>query len=124
MTGPIRKLLKDRSFKALIVVLVITLVIGMVFFSRAEHWSLLNAMYFSVMTLSTVGYGDLTPHTDSGKIFAMIYTLFGIGVILAFVGVVTKNVTKHYTKLAESYIKRSEDYLDDILSKNVGKNQK
>ena len=39
---------------------------------------------FCVVTLGTVGYGDITPTTDVGKIFTVFYIIFGLGVIGGF----------------------------------------
>jgi voltage-gated potassium channel len=58
---------------------------GTIFYHLVEHLSWLDAYYFSVITLTTVGYGDITPHTAAGKIFTSIYVLFGIGVITTFI---------------------------------------
>ena len=44
----------------------------------------LDALYFSVVTLTTVGYGDFSPQTDIGKIFTIIYIIGGIGIIFGF----------------------------------------
>ena len=41
--------------------------------------------YVSVVTLTTIGYGDLVPTTDLGKVFTMLYSLTGIGVIATFI---------------------------------------
>jgi voltage-gated potassium channel Kch len=48
-----------------------------------EGWSLLDAAFFSVVTISTVGYGELVPQTVAGKLFAMFYILVGLGVFVA-----------------------------------------
>lgn len=48
-----------------------------------EGWTLLDAAFFSVVTISTVGYGELVPQTVAGKIFAMFYILVGLGVFVA-----------------------------------------
>jgi voltage-gated potassium channel len=50
-----------------------------------EHLSWLNAYYFSVITLATVGYGDITPHTAAGKIFTTFYVLLGVGIITTLI---------------------------------------
>ncbi len=55
-----------------------------VFYHFVESLRWLDAIYFSVITVATVGYGDITPHTDAGKIFTIFYVLFGIGLIAAF----------------------------------------
>ena len=44
-----------------------------------------DAVYFSVVTLTTVGYGDFAPQTDVGKLFTAVYVLVGIGILLTFV---------------------------------------
>jgi len=53
-----------------------------------EGWSLLDAFYFSVMTLTTVGYGDFSPSTTAGKLFTIVYIFVGIGIILGFLNLI------------------------------------
>lgn len=48
-----------------------------------EGWSWLDATYFAVVTISTVGYGDLSPQTASGKLFTIVYVLCGLGLFVA-----------------------------------------
>ncbi len=57
---------------------------GTVFFRWAEGWSWLDAYFFSVVTLSTVGYGELVPQTAMGKIGTTVFIFLGLG-IFAFV---------------------------------------
>lgn len=63
---------------------VLLIVIGSVFYWRVEGWSYIDALYFSVVTLTTVGYGDFTPSTTAGKIFTIFYIVIGLGIIAAF----------------------------------------
>ena len=53
-----------------------------VFYHYVEGWGLIDATYFAVMTISTVGYGDFSPQTVSGKIFTIGYVLIGLGVFV------------------------------------------
>lgn len=46
-----------------------------------ESWTFVDALYFSIVTMSTVGYGDLTPSNDESKVFTVFYILFGIVVV-------------------------------------------
>jgi len=48
-----------------------------------EGWPLLDAAFFAVVTISTVGYGELVPQTVLGKLFTMFYILVGLGVFVA-----------------------------------------
>lgn len=75
----------DHSFNILISTVILTLLIGTLFYNYVEGWSVLDSVYFSVITLTTVGYGDLVPITDAGKIFTMFYVFLGIGIIFAFI---------------------------------------
>ena len=71
--------LKDPEFRSLFYGVVGVLGIGTWFYARVEGWSILDSLYFSVITLTTVGYGDFSPKTTPGKIFTMIYILVGLG---------------------------------------------
>ncbi|WP_372572623.1 ion channel [Ruegeria jejuensis] len=53
------------------------------FYVLVEGWSVLDAAYFSVITMSTVGYGDVYPTTPGGKVFTMVFTIAGIGIFVA-----------------------------------------
>lgn len=65
-------------------VTIAVLTTGAFFYHLVEGMSIVDAIYFSVITLTTVGYGDLTPHTDIGKIFTIGYVIIGIGIIATF----------------------------------------
>jgi voltage-gated potassium channel len=61
-----------------ILIVVIILLLGMVFYHFIEGWRYLDALYFSSTTLAAVGYGDFFPKTDIGKIFTIFYLFIGI----------------------------------------------
>ena len=67
-------------------VVVILLLIGVVYFHNTEGWSYSDSFYFSTMTLTTVGYGDLVPTMQHTKMFTAFYTLIGIGAMLYVLG--------------------------------------
>ena len=70
-----------RNFRAVAGVSFITILVGAIFYHAVENLSWINSFYLCVMTLATVGYRDVTPHTNLGKIFTMFYVLLGIGII-------------------------------------------
>lgn len=84
---------KDHEFRALLLLVIAILATGTYFYHRIERWGWLDSLYFCVTTLSTVGYGDMAPHTDAGKIFTIIYIFLGIGVILAFINVIARHAS-------------------------------
>ena len=53
------------------------------FYHYVEGWGWLDAVYFSVITISTVGYGDFSPQTAPGKMFTIGFVIVGLGVFVA-----------------------------------------
>ena len=95
--------LRDPEFRTLFILVVVLLLTGMLFYARVEGWGWLDSLYFSVTTLTTVGYGDLSPSTPASKIFTMVYILLGIGIIVGFL----ERVATHALKPGDS--KKSGD---------------
>jgi voltage-gated potassium channel len=62
-------------------VLVVIFALGTIGLMYAEGWSLDKTLYMIVITVTTVGYGDVIPVTQLGRIITMGLTLFGIGTI-------------------------------------------
>ena len=81
---------REPQFRSLVVLVIVTLLGGTVFYSLEEGWSVVDAFYFSVTTLTTVGLGDLAPQTTLGKLFTVVYIFAGIGIILGFIDTVAK----------------------------------
>ena len=81
---------RDPRFRSLVLLVVFTLLGGTIFYSTVEGWSVVDAFYFSVTTLTTVGPGDLTPSTTFGKLFAALYIFAGVGLIAVFVSAVAQ----------------------------------
>ena len=54
--------------------------VGLLFFCNIEGWSVIDALYFSSVTFTTIGYGDVVPKTTAGKLFCCIFMIFGITV--------------------------------------------
>jgi potassium channel subfamily K len=75
-----------------------------------QAWTGLDAMYYSVVTVCTVGYGDFAPSTVEGRIFAMFYILVGLGVIFTVLNDAAKFVLETVQGAA---LERLDDDPDD-----------
>jgi voltage-gated potassium channel len=71
-----------KQFRFLLLIPLATVIIGTAGFMWMEKLSFFNAFYFTITTLSTVGYGDITPLTVGGKLLAIFVILIGIGTFL------------------------------------------
>ncbi|MGA2781051.1 MAG: potassium channel protein [Smithella sp.] len=69
------------KLKITLVVLFIIFIIGTFGFHIIEGWSFVDSFYTTIITLTTVGYGDFTPRTAEGKIFAVFIIIFGVGMM-------------------------------------------
>lgn len=85
MIRAISALRRDPQFVSLGLLTVIAIASGTGFYTLVEGLRVIDALYFSVVTLTTVGYGDFAPQTDAGKLFTAVYVLLGIGILLTFV---------------------------------------
>jgi len=74
---------EDAELRALLLLLLIVLVSGAAFYTQVEGWSVIDALYFSVITMATIGYGDLSPDTTFGKVFTMFYALVSVGIFVS-----------------------------------------
>lgn len=79
------QLIKDKEFQVLLGLTAVILLSGTIFYSTVEGFTRIDALYFSIATLTTVGSATLEPTTDFGKIFTILYMITGIGVMLSLI---------------------------------------
>jgi hypothetical protein len=82
--GSNRERWNDRGYRVLAVVALGLLATGTISYHLLEEWSWVDSFYFSVVAVTTVGFGDLTPSSDGSKIFTAFYLLSGISIITAY----------------------------------------
>ncbi|MFO0955728.1 MAG: potassium channel family protein [Candidatus Saccharibacteria bacterium] len=87
--------------------------IGTVFYHFQEKLSWLDSLYFSTITLTTIGYGDIVPHTPLGKLFTIFYVLIGVGVIAAILNILVKGAAQRRIERFSSKHGRQNDTLQD-----------
>ena len=108
--------LSDRQYRKLLALTFVVLIIGTFIYHKLEGWSYLDAFYFSIITLTTVGYGDFSPQTTEGKLFTILYIIIGISIILTFIDTVYHHFEKsERVRRRRRFTKkfRREQYIDD-----------
>lgn len=65
-----------------IIAVISAIAIGTVVFHVLEGWSILDSLYVAAQTVTTVGFGDLSPQTTQGRAFATVFMVVGVGVVL------------------------------------------
>ncbi|MCX7547894.1 ion transporter [Xanthomarina sp. F1114] len=63
--------------------------------AQPEHFaSILDSLWWAIVTLTTVGYGDVYPITAGGKIFTFFILLIGLGIVAIPTGIISSALTK------------------------------
>ena len=88
-----------RRLLYVFIVIMIFLFGGATFYHKAEGWRYIDALYFSAATMTTVGYGDITPKTDFGKIFTIGYVFAGVAIALYGLSL----VASHFVEVREEF---------------------
>lgn len=79
--------------------------IGTIVFHRLESWNWIQSFYFSVVTITTVGYGDFTPTNDLSRLFTAIYILVGVSIGLVTLSLIGSEILRNRER---KYIERIE----------------
>lgn len=82
----LRRALTEPEVQGVVTLALTLIAIATIFYCLVEGWSRLDAAYFSVVTIATVGYGDIAPHMVIGKLFIIGYIFTGIGIFALAVG--------------------------------------
>jgi voltage-gated potassium channel len=85
--------IKDDEYRDLLFTTIIIIIVGTLVYHFVEGWTYIDSLYFSVVTLTTIGFGDFAPKTDFGKLFTILYIIVGIGMILSFINTVQHQYT-------------------------------
>ncbi|MCX5831278.1 MAG: potassium channel protein [Deltaproteobacteria bacterium] len=99
-----------------IMALLSILCMGTVGFHYLEGWSFAESLYATVVTLSTVGYGDFIPHSGEGMMFTVFLIIVGVGTMLYTVGLITETMIEGRLNIIlgkgrlEKMIKKMQDH--------------
>jgi len=92
-----------KIFVFLFAIIVLTIILGTIMYlvegPQNGFTSIPYSMYWAIVTLTTVGYGDISPQTPFGQFIASIVMVLGYGIIAVPTGIVTSELTKADTKV-------------------------
>ncbi|MDQ7031313.1 MAG: ion transporter [Desulfonauticus sp.] len=122
----LKDVLKDEaeSLMVSIVIMFILVMFASVGIYVCEHnvqpdvfGSIPRAMWWAIVTLTTVGYGDVTPITPQGKIFATLITIAGVGLVSLPAGIIASGFTEQLRLRREQFALEVEELMEDgVLS--------
>ena len=113
-----------RALAAAFLILFIVMLLaatGMYYFERdaqpVDFGSIPASMWWAFATLTTVGYGDVTPITIGGKVFGALITVVGLGMVALPTGILASGYSRLMEENAKSYQKKADEaYADGMLS--------
>jgi voltage-gated potassium channel len=119
MTRFLQAPLSVRSAVAVIVtataVVVVMSGVAMRLFDHSEYSNVWVGMWWAVQTVTTVGYGDVTPRHVSGRIIASVVLLYGIGFLTITIAAITSTFVTRAER--EQGVALSRDDLDDVSAR-------
>ena len=98
----------SRQIEIVITTVALVMVIGTLSYHALEGWGYIDSFYFTGITMTTIGYGDMHPTTPLSKIFTVFFAFGGVGVSLFALSLI-----------ATGYFERRERLRDEWRGKNL-----
>lgn len=118
---------KQKIFVFIYAVLILTVIVGTMMYiiegAESGFTSIPRSIYWSIVTLTTVGYGDIAPQTVLGQTLASVIMILGYGIIAVPTGIVGAELRKNNlakSKKVCSYCKFDGIEADDIFCRKCG----
>ena len=129
MSGSFKFFIQNRLLKILAIILFMYLFFSAVVLKNIDpsFSSVYEAFWFNIVTITSVGYGDVTPLTDSGKLIAMCSIILGIGFVSIFTAATSAiymekpeketryKIAEHFTNHHE-HLKQENEKLNERLN--------
>jgi len=109
----------ERNIVSIIGLIIIVLFTGTMIYHNLEGWSYVDSLYFSTTTLTTVGYGDLTPTRHISKLFTVVFILTGVGIIFASITFIGTHYIEVHLPVRQKAIveKLNNNFFKNLLRK-------
>lgn len=120
-----------KHFWFVMIVFFLAIAGGAAAYHNVEGWSFLDALYFVVITITTIGYGDLVPKTVQGKIFTMFFAFFGVATAFYILSLISSSIFKKHFLRKFSEIKKGVEKekevrkeVEGVIKRVVGKRKR
>jgi voltage-gated potassium channel len=117
-----RRIPSERSATVLpvLIPLIVLTLVGTGAYIVLEGWQPLDALYATIITITTVGYGDLTPVTRGGRLFSIFFTLSAIGLASYAISslaatVIERQASKSKQRIRRRRMQQIEDLKDHLI---------
>jgi len=107
----------QRRLQLFLALFVVVTVAGTIGFMILEDLSLPEALYYNIVTMSTVGYGDIHPTSNTSRLFAVLLIMMGAG---TFIGVIANATEMVLLKREEQHRLRKINMVRGIFFNEVG----
>lgn len=115
LTGKLNRLLHTNGLIYIIYTSICILVIAASMYSVSEHVPYGRSLWWAIATATTIGYGDISPHTFIGKLAAIFLMIVGIGIV----GMLTSSLTNLFIHdHADDRMQKILDKLDQVEKTN------
>ncbi len=105
---------REWRFVKILILLFFIIVLGVVGFMQIEGWPFLDSLFMTIITMSTVGYREIHPLSNQGKIFAIILIVLGVGSFFYIITSSAEYIVAGYLKgvLGRRKMKKNIDVLN------------
>jgi len=108
-----------RKVSFLIALVVLVFAFGTLGYMEFEGWNALDAFYMTVITLATIGYGEVHPLTTAGRVFTIVLIFAGLGIFTVMVGSVSQAVVDRQFYRLFDRSKKMRDQIERIKNHTI-----
>ena len=89
--------MRDPSTRPVFIYAACLIVVGAIVYHWLEGWNWVDSFYFVVITLTTIGYGDLSPTTQLSKLVTIFFALNGVAILVMLFDAIRRVRRKEHT---------------------------